>query len=101
MLKSETLWIVVGAIVVLCLIIHNHFNRPKQKSFLCGRCRETKEHSTRTIKAWRIGKKKYFCSGCHKIWLETNNFKPLPKSGGCLPLLFVTLIVFLGLTRLI
>ena len=101
-------WLFVLAIFVLVMFISkiiNRFNRPKEKAFRCGRCGKTDNHNSRTINAWRNGKKKYFCSTCHQKWLKTKNIHPSQNqpsyktsgSGGsgvgCLPIIIIGFLI--------
>ena len=109
-LENDILWLAVLVVIILIVIagrIYNRFNRPKEKTFRCGRCGKFDEHNSRTINAWRDGKKKYFCRACHKIWLESkpNRQQPAYKQqnpsyssgrGGCFPILIIGSILVFG-----
>ncbi len=44
---------------------------PPKMVFECRRCGTATRHGDRTIRAWRLGKKDFFCGACHAKWLET------------------------------
>jgi hypothetical protein len=43
---------------------------PPEKTFRCARCLAETPHGKRTAKAWREGKRRFFCRKCHEKWLK-------------------------------
>ena len=67
-------------------------HRPTERSFRCAKCSTPAVHSRRTINAWRIGKRKFFCNTCHVQWLEsrpTQGPTSRAESKGCLGIIIV------------
>ena len=62
----------VGAIVVIVFLLIRRLKRllrkPPSEMYRCGRCRRMFRHDTRTVKAWRNGFRKFYCSECHTAW---------------------------------
>ncbi len=45
--------------------------KPKEKTFVCARCKNESPHTERTIEAWRRKKSKFYCKSCHAKWVES------------------------------
>ena len=90
--------VVVGSIIVVGILSGLLPKpRPKEKYFRCARCNSLSPHTTRTIKAWRSNKAKFYCPSCHATWLashpspeEHQAARPLgAQRSGCLGVVLV------------
>jgi hypothetical protein len=68
--------LIFGVIVagVVCLSIFEKLipkNQPKERTFICTRCKLVSPHNQRTIEAWRNNKTTFFCQACHTKWLQS------------------------------
>ena len=58
--------LVVGAVVVIVFLLIGRLKRPLRRppseTYRCGRCRRMFRHDARTVKAWRNGFRKFYCS---------------------------------------
>jgi len=64
--------IVIAA--VFCLSILGRLipkRQPKEKTFICMRCKSVSPHTQRTNEAWRNNKTTFFCQACHAKWLQS------------------------------
>ncbi|MGA7979740.1 MAG: cold shock domain-containing protein [Chromatiaceae bacterium] len=87
--RSVEIILPFGAILVVAIAVLNRQKKPKEKRFICARCKKTSEHDKRTIKAWNNGFLKLYCSVCHKKWLaerwnESQQASVASRGGGCL-----------------
>jgi hypothetical protein len=95
----DFLVILFGA-ALLALIIASalgSMRNPKEKSFLCARCRQETDYTNRTIGAWRRGQKKFYCNACHQQWLRTHPPRETAERAGCLGVLAVPFLVIIAL----
>ena len=69
-----TVLAVIGFALIVRLI--GGLRRPKDKNFKCARCGKVTPHSARTIQVWRNGSSKFYCAGCHSIWLQQRPERP-------------------------
>jgi len=68
--------LILGIVVatVFCLSIFGKLipkRQPKEKTFVCTRCKVVSPHTRRTIEAWRDNKTTFFCQACHAKWLQS------------------------------
>jgi hypothetical protein len=69
--NEEIFKYVAFAFVALFLIFKILLKKqPKEKTFVCARCKSISPHTERTIEAWRNNKSKFYCKACHAKWLE-------------------------------
>ena len=94
LIRDYGLWAAALLLAVLVAAALIGRRRPKEKAFICARCRKDEEHSPRTIQAWRDGKHKYFCQSCHHEWLRTKAVQVTSQKSGCLSALLVLLSLF-------
>jgi hypothetical protein len=98
-IASVELALIVGAAVVVVFVarwFRDSGRLPPQKTFRCARCSTNEMHSSRTIEAWRAGKKKLFCGACHAQWLRSQpSGRGIDRksSSGCLGMLVLGAIV--------
>lgn len=73
----------VAAVVVLGLVGRLlPKRRPPSPVFRCDRCGAASRHNDRTTDAWRRGKTKFFCKGCHARWLQSRPPQVQASSAG-------------------
>jgi FtsZ-interacting cell division protein ZipA len=89
--------VIVGAVlfvVVVSLALWPK-RKPKEKYFTCARCKAVSLHSARSIEAWRNNKTSFYCSTCHKKWLNSQpqHVRHQPKqAAGCLSVIIVMVL---------
>jgi hypothetical protein len=69
---------------------------PKEKTFLCCRCKTVSKHNQRTIEAWRNKKTKFFCQVCHAKWLQSQplqNKRNNSSNSGCLGVVLLFTVI--------
>jgi hypothetical protein len=97
LLRDPRLWVAALFLIAVVGLALASRNRPKEKSFVCAKCRQEEEHSRRTIRAWRAGKRRFFCRACHRAWLRLNQEQVVFGGGyentGCFSLLAIIAIV--------
>lgn len=74
--------------------------QPKEKTFVCARCKCISPHTERTIEAWRNNKNKFYCKACHEKWLESQPklaYAAGRNSGsGCLGFIVIFIVIPIG-----
>jgi hypothetical protein len=88
--------VVIGVVVAIVIVLNllRYWRRPSERTFRCGKCSTPTMHTRRTIEAWRIGKRKFFCDSCHTQWLQSLPTQQVTsrraESSGCLGVIVVT-----------
>ncbi len=93
--KAVPIAVGVAIAIVAVLNLLRYWRRPSERSFRCGGCSAPTVHTGRTIEAWRIGKRKFFCDACHARWVESRPAQVPSRraeSSGCLGIIVVAVM---------
>ena len=88
--------VVIGVAIAILVGLQmlRYWRRPNGRTFRCAKCSTPTVHTGRTIEAWRIGKRKFFCDSCHAQWLQSRPAQEATRraeTSGCLGIVFVAI----------
>src|ERR1700720_3064660 len=86
--------VVIGVAIAIFVGLQmlRYWRRPSERTFRCAKCSTPTVHTGRTIEAWRVGKRKFFCDSCHAQWLQSRPTQAPSRraeSSGCLGIIVV------------
>ena len=90
--------VVIGVAIAILVGLQmlRNWRRPNERTFRCAKCSTPTVHTGRTIEAWRVGKRKFFCDSCHAQWLQSRPAQEATRraeTAGCLGIVLVAIAV--------